>query len=409
MATIKMYNVEFGESILVSKRDERTHLDKGLLIDCGTRCSLKTYPTIFEPIRKDLLPLDEKKLMITHFHEDHICGLYTFLNSNPVHFNRVYLPDLFDTDHYLLDLVLLKYYLQNALKQRNSRQPFDYWTLICKFISSHTQITLLRKGNTFKAASRDWNVYWPEAVPDDLTPYIIQRIEAGLIDIIDNREEVLRQVQAILEKAHHTADCLSELVREYSREDTEEPNEPEINEEIWVEEKENIDNLINELLDLPLSQNFFKSNLKRNLLTFITGKENEYSIVCDSDLNNNKRFLFTGDVTPNVLEETIIPQLLELGYGPYFCIKAPHHGTALFYTDDLSQLSPRVILISNGVPYYSGTEITDQYIKNTESTIFCTNGTSCPKSKRGPLKKKCLFSSCPLTHFCFQGLISFNV
>ena len=100
---IKMYDMEFGESILVSNRNDC------LLIDCGTERSQKTH--LITPIEGDLNGFERKALLISHFHDDHINCIYSLYQQANINFNCIYLPDIFHKFG-AINIMLLESYLR---------------------------------------------------------------------------------------------------------------------------------------------------------------------------------------------------------------------------------------------------------------------------------------------------------
>lgn len=85
-----MFNVDFGESIIMSDNLNRDNL----LIDYGSELD-----TNIDYIENKIYAIKSENgnidAMMTHFHEDHINGFINLSLKNPKFFNKIYIPNVF--------------------------------------------------------------------------------------------------------------------------------------------------------------------------------------------------------------------------------------------------------------------------------------------------------------------------
>lgn len=384
MASIKMYNVEFGESILVSNQEE------GLLIDCGT--DSHTQSNRFRNVIKDLKTKDHKSLMISHFHEDHTNGLIVLLQAFSKQFHEIYLPHIFYTENRMCDFILLREYLQAKSVRFGTRS--NLWSLLRNLLSNNARITLLARTNTFNRVALDWEVYWPELVSEDTNQDAFDSIKNNLLlyaERFDNTE-IRGQIHRVFERITNLGERIRSLINDFILPDGN-------NYSSFAERIIAIDQLQVELLELPLDEGLLNSKEVENIISSIKGKENACSIVCEATSQDQQRMLFTGDITKKILK-SITSELIHIGHNSFYCIKAPHHGTDSHYVD-LSRLYPQNVIISNGqTPFPQGREISKKYMRVGIANIYCTNGSFNIPSRR------CAIIRCPFGHKCKKGDIS---
>lgn len=85
-----MYNMKFGESILITRKDQ---ID--VLSDFGSKWDEKDMRTTYDKVIRDLSSINEMKVYISHFHLDHYSGLiYTYNNHIHLNIEELILPDI---------------------------------------------------------------------------------------------------------------------------------------------------------------------------------------------------------------------------------------------------------------------------------------------------------------------------
>ena len=162
---IKMYDVEFGESILLLDGD---NYEEKLLVDIGSDDSNFK----FEPIWTDINGSTGKyKLMISHFHKDHISGL---LDNNDAakkglipKTEEIYIPNICDmkiSEISYLELMFYYYFFKKILSSNSS--VFTALKVLSYAISHKGKIVLLDKDKDFLFAGNKYSVLWPNLDAD---------------------------------------------------------------------------------------------------------------------------------------------------------------------------------------------------------------------------------------------------
>ncbi len=349
---IKMYNMEFGESILVR------HEGNGILIDCGTDYA-EYYDRSVDRVIRDLRQLKNPELMITHFHSDHINGLIKILDDTSIRFSRIYLPDIFAyADSKLLSLILLREYLENAFITYPHR--YSVWSVLRESIcpNNYYSISLVKAGDQFFSVGSNWNVLAPNTDDPSIRNHLdifYNEIIGNLINVFEN--DISEPLSGILDVSRRIAKLFAQL------EDT-----------IQEDHITAIDQMLQDIFEIPLPMDETKMKAIRSARNRIHYYENKFSIVCSADLAKDKRTLFTGDSTKTILTP-IVDQLADEDL-TFYCVKASHHGTGRRHYTDMSPLHPQNIIISNGLtdnPNYRG-PIVEDYAQNGNES--CTNGIS---------------------------------
>ena len=397
MATIKMYNVEFGECILMSEGNQ------GLLIDCGTDSGPQALP--FSHLISDLNTVSYRQLMISHFHDDHINGIHELIKHYPRSFYRIFLPNIFNTENRFISLILLREYLQ--IRTVSFGTTSDIWSLLKKLLLHRYRLTPLHRGNTFSVVNSNWIVYSPNPRQESLKD-LFDNAKSRIIKEIErtnnaNKEMDLLSVEDLFNDLKKEGELICQVVNNYIekyREIREDSPEYVAQMDGMIRE---IDKLQVSVLSNLLSKSILGTKVVKNIISYIQKKENENSIVCEAMTHDDKRLLFTGDITPGKFKK-IIPELID-PIRPFYCVKAPHHGTESYFVN-LKSLDPQNIIISNGyshIPSHAG--ISNQYRQIGIAKIICTNGKCAQATRRGAqATRKCAIPQCPKKdHKCMQG------
>lgn len=374
---IKMYNMEFGESILVR------HNGEGLLIDCGSEDG-NTLVIQTCAIARELNKLNKKSLMISHFHDDHINGL-PYLSNCQVGFDTIYLPNIFCNQSPGLQLLLLKDYLQNRYVRTGSGSTV--WNLIKKLIRQNSRLVLLEAGSDFNQLGSTFHTYWPDS--ENLL------FSKEIIKFIEEQKQNLLKILLSTEQSGDYADRLSYIFKTIF----------EISEEIscfvnaYVEGREyredNLRKIDDRLASLFQIQIDINEKTVKSIVKKIHYRENMYSIVCCADLAEDKNTLFTGDITEAHLNSIIKSICEDYPNFEFYCIKAPHHGTTR-HMGNIHEINCRNVIISNGNTSYCSRGKISQNYQNYIGNVMCTNG----------MPGRCDIVACPKSHKCCSSGIT---
>lgn len=387
-----MYNVEFGESVLLQDKN------RFLLVDFGSLRNIPKLDSVARDISTQCRIAEQPllDLLITHFHDDHIKGI---LKTNLFRFSRggigggiVYMPDLVAMQNVtgLLNWIQVSVLIDvlTAISSRGSLNV-TLMKLLNVLKDGSRTVRFLRRGESFDFAGTDYEVLWPD----------------------------FKNLTVNGKTANHTKMLLNRLVV-YPGDGPNDPNAITL----WSE-MGTIDRLCRTLVhafeilpanspdtDMALTRAFDAvqalvdaviQNLPKGVTTAdltahinsLIKQHNNISIVFhDKPVNGISKILMTGDIPSNHMNALIDSKDPPFLSREYTMITAPHHGTSTYFVQRLPKCDH--ILISNGDPsgrnyhkihwgygalYHSNRKYT---------TIHCTN-TRCELLDTYPLNKIC--------------------
>lgn len=125
---IKVFNMDFGESILLETPDEK------LLVDCGSVRSEKYLKDKITIIQNELQQNQKKtSFMLTHFHDDHYKGYIEAYEDKDINFPEpfnIYMPWISFREENKIKLPILvceSIYLYMIYKQVDDTKNFLFW------------------------------------------------------------------------------------------------------------------------------------------------------------------------------------------------------------------------------------------------------------------------------------------
>lgn len=406
---VKMFQMGCGESILMHDDNEY------LLIDFGSHPNKKSLTAYFNNtltyLQSNYYKLNGSA-MISHFHEDHINGFLYLINNSTIKFQTVYIPHIFTTEEHinLIDYMLMDYYLKNRMVPK-SNGSMSFLSLLKSMINTQKGYTLLKRTDTFKLCDSINEVLWPipqELLDDDFI------IGDPAVNDIPLPVYVVKRIFEISERICNLViqNNGRELSQYFTREITE-----------FEEEINNIDDFLfgdnNEYIQLcngtyiskdDYKNNFFNYKIVSKYINYLNKKlkvkDNETSIVFQTNNTNYKDYLFTGDITYSHINKIImnIDGTLQLKNN-FFAVKAPHHGTKSHYSLDLlNHTNPQIVFISNGEGGHAG-PICSEYSNSTKFRLICTNDQSSTKKCNGG---PCIGAFCPIK-VCIPSLDYFDI
>lgn len=379
-----MYNVEFGETILLEKDEEY------LLVDFGSK-----KPNLLASVSKHIQDSVQKEsnfsFLISHFHDDHVNGVWeTDLFDNLDCAGMLYVPELFPKYHNASPFTLAQLYMiadvlssiilvPNYWKApSNANSPFTLYQLFHKILDTKRHVQFLQIGSTFQFAHDKYQILWPDYSN-------IPLLHSAVFQLLN----ILYDCKLIEETAKTTGyvtiigidDFLNQL-NEICNLFKEEPDAIySAYDRLDQELQEAYDSMIRAITpriahycsSLSPSQ---KRQIQRTWKA-CTSYFNQCSIVfhstsSDSGTLPDSGILMTGDVTKRPLKN-----LIKYSMHPYYkMIKAPHHGTFSHYVNNLPACTH--ILISNGEGQSRYQKIHDGYGSlygrtRKHTTIHCTN------------------------------------
>ena len=339
-----MFKMGFGESILLHDNE------KCLLVDCGSECSERLE--YFKVVENTIKNYNNRSLLITHFHSDHMNGIKHFGDAVLDKFDYIYLPHIFSVNDKALDLLIAEYLLESLLDRR--RKDSQIWGFLIPMANAVCRFSLLERGDQFNVVGRDFQVLWPSS---DNTRSI-----EWWRNLKEN-EQILRLKYEAIEKLSKDTKT---IVRAMSREE-----DGQISPFDAVMQLESLHSRYVELResyreDMFSAGTLFYEREIREAYSDIKNK-NETGIVFKTIDENYPQILMTGDITPKIMGE--IARL------------EPHHGTPSSYFDFSQYYDFDTLYISNGETTWSEKrrgKISGEYCLQAQSKkLQCSNTPQC--------------------------------
>ena len=205
---IKMYNVGFGEAVLLKKSADGR--EENLLVDFGSDTPENCIADIGQTTGKNVNVTteiyndtkgEEVSVLLSHFHMDHICGVLETDLLDHVCLKRTYIPNLLlmqsrDNTYSFLQIQILRELFESVYLYEEKKIKFSLYDLLVKLTNSNATLQFVKAGDHFDFAGDSYSVLWPDfgkikvnkKVSDSLTK-LLRLIDA---DFNDNGEYTLR-------------------------------------------------------------------------------------------------------------------------------------------------------------------------------------------------------------------------
>ena len=365
---IVMYNAYFGDCFMLNNGNSH------LLVDFGvhklSKIDTSKYGSridLIESIANDIKNnYATPSVLITHFHDDHICGLIHMYKQKQFNhfFNKIYIPNVWENPFAvvsnILEEMILKAQLENSQLPNSNASLFDLVEFLCCDLK---KVVLLNRGMSFED-NRYMTLWPPKYKKEDETEYQTVLNELGIREeLINDLYTLSKKVcvfmqNALEEREIEGIDIIEEFRVEY----------------MTIEEKYESD-----LKELIVSEKLNKLNHKINI------------VFHDKD-SNEENVLFTGDVElPDmckIASKAASPSM----HSKYVFIKIPHHGTRKHYFD-FSPYEPNYISITNGEISLSSKKtayMIDCQYGYLDANRVCSNANNCLNYRK----------TCAIKHTC---------
>lgn len=343
------YNVAFGDCFTIVEPAEK----ETLLVDFGS-----DTPSVLGSAERDILSHSRDhcfSVLLTHFHRDHINGLWETQLSRKIDIQTVYLPDILamretKTQFDFLQLQVL-YDLFSSIVLEQKPREITLYALLKQLAAGRAKIIFLQCGSTFQFARQEFQVLWPnfqvlkvdQRIENSLSS-LLRQLEVLETDSVNFPEEQKRA------RIRYVDDYIDLLLESYFTLASGEMRERE-NMLSGLEEQlqATMNGLRQRITGLPQS---VWTDLRKRMAS-IKNQGNRISLVFqDTPEDNRSRLLMTGDITAADMKRVIDggkrnPGGFRLAQS-YTAIKAPHHGTHTHFVETLPTCGH--ILISNGKP-----------------------------------------------------------
>jgi beta-lactamase superfamily II metal-dependent hydrolase len=393
---VKMYQMGCGESILME------HDNELLMIDFGSQ-DWRNRRNHYNYVESKLSNC-KMDALITHFHEDHISGFINLMKNRIISFNTIYIPHVFTVgSHFnLIDYMLMDYYLQNK-----KTKGLPLLSLIKAICNNNGKYTLLKRGECFNVGGCINEVLWP--IPNVIDRYLKEKNDYDIPIPISVMNKIMEISDEICEffTEHNSVEINDyiQLLNQFEYQIT------ELLETKIIKQDGKYIGLLNGTYIARTDYENYRNNI--NVHKFISSlkkklkiNNNAFSIVFQTDKVNDRRYLFTGDVTPKNINLIINNDDKTVTLkSDFFAVKAPHHGTKSHYVPNLyTYTDPEVVFISNGKGGHAG-RIDSEYSKSKKYRLICTNTVNMNKKCD---EKPCSKSLCPL-HTKLANINEFDI
>lgn len=423
---IRMYNVGFGDCFCI--RDRKS----SLLVDFGAANSkIEGRPRreVFDVIISDLTTIRKKKLLLTHFHPDHVSGLLYMMRyrRDAYEFEKIYLPDVFSGPEmkYTLALLLLADVTKKASLPGRRVSLFALAEALC---ARKVKIDLLSRGSEFEGK---YTALWPDVSEvsretEEVFNSLIENHENAMTELVNIAEEVRELFLSMTEEtleAEEKSEPLSvpedtdgpesslKDPREYSGENEEYTQEKLVlaNEDAGAaiedtaeDPEETEKERVRRLNPEKLEKKFRELQATEEFQALLESAEKQghslrqfrhkISLAFQNTIDGELNLLFTGDVQPQYMKMIAenYDGKIQL-HEHYWCIKVPHHGTESHFFD-FSGFSPENMMIPNGA-YYDNSKKKSKNQRTSmqygglfyinDAHMYCSNCDCCDSYENG--------------------------
>ncbi len=178
MSSLIIYEMGHGDCFLL--KDE---FNEGLLIDCGG--SRRATSIVRKKVSNDLLGIENKSLLITHFHRDHVNKINDI--NKGVKFHNVYIPNGIN----YVDIHIAFAILKTLSKNTNAyAMAYNFLTFIPKiedYITNDTIINFVSRFSILNFSFCSFKVLWPE----NFTNYKNEKIDFLIEKIFTDKEMIV--------------------------------------------------------------------------------------------------------------------------------------------------------------------------------------------------------------------------
>ena len=302
---ITMYNCGFGDCFLLDNEDSHLLVDFGILPQSQNIVKKTQLNSVYLDLHHSLF-FNNAACLLTHYHLDHYNGfeyICNLTNSN-LKFRDIYIPDIWDYNSCkeLISLLLIT----------KIRKDLPLMKLVLTLLKVSGKLHCISANNNIE---NKYVALWPQKT-------IIGQDGTRLLSVImDAQHSESGQFDEMLSQLFVFSSRLCEIVNN-------------ISDSGKIEEITRILNLNNDFTDFFNKYKYKviidKINKKfRNQLKWLG---NIISIVFHNKVQCDNNILFTGDFNPQYLK--YMPDM----YSRYRVIKAPHHGTPDYYSNDILDL-----------------------------------------------------------------------
>lgn len=386
MEWMHLHNMEYGECVVLGSARQEI-----LMVDCGSmnqkirEGDLPVTSYIHSSVMPRYASCKSRSFLLTHFHRDHLCGLFDILEKDSAYFDRIYLPVAPRNaagQALLLEFALFVFAFMghSSYYSQGNISALKIFNRLAKQTGAE-RLFPIGAEDCFVFDGVSYEVLWPEkeaypfselftSVVEDLnicvsSPYLPESARI----FMDLKEQFCKAYMDLCKNAPVKEEKLQRLSRLLAR----------------------LELLIPQLNTLPCTPDILQILEGEAAQTAYSDELNAASVIfhnCRTQEASLNDLLMTGDAAPESLEA-----VRERLYPAYYIVKAPHHGTVSHWSRLIEELSPSHILISNG-EYAQGGKIAQEYV-DLPAMKHCTNAAVCPWQQASG-------SSCNRLAYCYD-------
>ena len=356
--TLTMYEVNFGEAILITEGNHQ------LLVDCGAKFGGKGK-TAAAAVQGQWTQT-HKEALVTHFDEDHYNGLIEL--AGQVQLEHIYLPlykysrgiGVEETEAYLNNVVRVWCY-QRLIKHSRKLDVLHRLLLsLPGLVGRRGQVSCVGKGDHVNCGSKVWNVLWPEPKNGRLQRYVRELEDMVGKYTMDRREHVQQTVERYTQALVAVYALYAEQSDTLMSEDRASM--------VYQDLEDGFQQLVQLTFDHAIEP---EDTLRmRSIFQSVIRSMNDSSVVMECP----GEALLLGDIGKDIYRRFIVPQL----EATYKVVKVSHHGTKAYYSPNLPDA--KVYLVSNSGRWNTNWRIYEEYRKSYPQKMQCTNTVAqrCP-------------------------------
>lgn len=383
-----LFNVGFGECCLLKENNEN------LLVDFGSDSGSKQ--TIIANTTREIQQLCEEQplsVLLTHFHDDHINGLTTYLNTKsqppanlPFKFQTFYIPDVFAQSYSnagigYIHLLLLKDIFDAIIIHK--KPIISLYELLKAFANNKSHIKFLKRGDTFSLSDTKFDVLWPCFECIKIHKKTVNRTINTLSQLGFIKAPSQQNQKALAaEDNDNSIAIIDEFADQLSSAFLKLYQAEAVDQETMTLLEVAYEKLADKCTTITLSSQTVTASYLKSVGNSLVNEANKLSIVFqDAGTHDSSKLLMTGDITKTELEKLVrkdkalrstMPQIKE----KYKLIKAPHHGTQSHFIPNLPKCD--IITASNGSTSHAkwgkiAFEYGTLYVSNRHCKMLCIN------------------------------------
>lgn len=344
-----------------------------LMVDCGSADLLLPDGRPFKAHVQESLAAryqtaPRRAFLLTHYHRDHVCGLFDLLAARPGYFDEVYLPcapcDAFGRA-LLLEFALFAWAVLPrqaglGLVNLGALRAFDR-----VLRAGAPEVYAVGQGDRFSSDNVTYQCLWP--------PRMDFQFDEDFTDAVDRLRLLFLRANPGERICARFLALAQAFCASYIDSCAQSPVDP-AHVARTADLLEQLDALTPALRRLPAARQAAELLTDRAIREVYAAQANAASVVFQNVRDTRASIadvLMTGDATPAVFD-AIADQLLP----DYYAIKAPHHGTASGWSPLLAGRGAH-ILISAGAGSSAGCIAPEWPEQAGRAILHCTNPEAC--------------------------------